>query len=92
MPVPYRGLVEAMTNVSNAQDKSFAAESIPPKCSTIEVQLAEWKHLFDAIDPLPFRGQYSNVADRDAGRADWQDLSRGAKDDRGQPRPASRTS
>jgi hypothetical protein len=60
-----------MTCVSTAKDEPSAGDRIPPKWSIIEVQLAEWTQLFDAIDPLPFRDRYSNVADRDAWRGDW---------------------
>ena len=68
-----------MTSVSTAKDKPSAGDLIPPKCPIIDVHLAECKQLFDAIDPLPFRGRYSNVADRDAWRGDWQDVSPGVE-------------
>jgi hypothetical protein len=55
--------------------QTFAGDRISPKCSIIEVRLGEWKQLFDAIAPLPFLDRYSNVADRDAWRGDWQDVS-----------------
>jgi hypothetical protein len=32
-----------------------AGDPIPPKCSVIEVHVAELRQLFDAIDPSPFR-------------------------------------
>src|SRR5215471_13853896 len=44
-----------MTNVSSAMDKTSAGDTIPPKCSVIEVHVGELKQLFDAIDPSPFR-------------------------------------
>ena len=44
-----------MTSTSNAQDKDFAGDPIPPKCALIEVHVGELKQLFDAIDPSPFR-------------------------------------
>src|SRR5215469_13971745 len=44
-----------MTNVSSAKDKPSAGDTIPPKCSVIEVHDGELKQLFDAIDPSPFR-------------------------------------
>src|SRR5215471_1652458 len=44
-----------MTNVSSAKDKPSAGDTIPPKCSVIEVHVGELKHLFDAIVPSPFR-------------------------------------
>src|SRR5262245_14372878 len=36
-------------------DKPSAGDLIPPKCSIIEIHVAELKQLFDAIDPSPFR-------------------------------------
>ena len=44
-----------MTDASIAKDKPSAGDSIPPKCSIIEVHVGELKQLFDAIDPSPFR-------------------------------------
>jgi hypothetical protein len=44
-----------MASASSANDKSFAGDSIPPKCAVIEVHVGELKQLFDAIDPSPFR-------------------------------------
>jgi len=44
-----------MTSVSTAMDKTSAGDTIPPKCSVIEVHVGELKQLFDAIDPSPFR-------------------------------------
>ena len=44
-----------MTNVSATKEKASAGDSIPPKCSVIEVHVGELKQLFDAIDPSPFR-------------------------------------
>lgn len=36
-------------------NKPSAGDPIPPKCSIIEVHVAELRQLFDAIDPSPFR-------------------------------------
>jgi hypothetical protein len=44
-----------MTNASTTKEKTSAGDSIPPKCSVIEVHVGELKQLFDAIDPSPFR-------------------------------------
>lgn len=43
-----------MTSLTS-EDKPSAGDPIPPKCSIIEVHVAELKQLFDAIDPSPFR-------------------------------------
>ena len=45
----------AMTNIPTTKEKASAGDSIPPKCSVIEVHVGELKQLFDAIDPSPFR-------------------------------------
>jgi len=47
--------MNAMTDISRAQDKVSAGDPIPPKCAVIEVHIGELKQLFDAIDPSPFR-------------------------------------
>src|SRR5947207_3037720 len=47
--------INAMTDISRAQDKVSAGDPIPPKCAVIEVHIGELKQLFDAIDPSPFR-------------------------------------
>jgi hypothetical protein len=44
-----------MTNLPTAKDQASAGDTIPPKCSIIEIHVAELKQLFDAIDPSPFR-------------------------------------
>lgn len=44
-----------MTNSITNTDKPSAGDPIPPKCSVIEVHVAELRQLFDAIDPSPFR-------------------------------------
>jgi hypothetical protein len=44
-----------MVNTSTTKDKPSAGDTIPPKCSVIEVHVSELKQLFDAIDPSPFR-------------------------------------
>src|SRR5262249_20550106 len=44
-----------MTNLPTARDQASAGDTIPPKCSIIEIHVAELKQLFDAIDPSPFR-------------------------------------
>jgi len=44
-----------MTNLPTAKDQASAGDTIPPKCSVIEIHVAELKQLFDAIDPSPFR-------------------------------------
>ena len=44
-----------MTSLPTAKDKPSAGDPIPPKCSIIEIHVAELKQLFDAIDPSPFR-------------------------------------
>ena len=36
-------------------ETSAAGDEIPADCTIIEVQVAEWRHLFNAIDPAPFR-------------------------------------
>lgn len=46
-----------MTTLSTTKDKPSAGDPIPPKCSIIEVHVAELKQLFDAIDPSPFRNR-----------------------------------
>jgi hypothetical protein len=42
-----------VTNLS--KDKASAGDPIPAKCAVIEVHVGELRHLFDAIDPSPFR-------------------------------------
>ena len=83
--------VEAMTGLPTAKDVHSAADRSSPKCLIIEVHLAQWKKLLNAIDPLPFRDRYTNVTDPDAWRGDWQvvSLRAGAKEDRRPPRPKS---
>lgn len=44
-----------MTDISRAHGKISVGDSIPPKCSVIEVLVGELKQLFNAIDPSPFR-------------------------------------
>jgi hypothetical protein len=44
-----------LTNASETKDKASAGDTIPPKCSVIEVHVGELKQLFNAIDPSPFR-------------------------------------
>jgi hypothetical protein len=44
-----------MTNASGTNDKPSAGDTLPPKCSVIEVHVGELKQLFNAIDPSPFR-------------------------------------
>jgi len=44
-----------MTNASGTNDRPSAGDTIPPKCSVIEVHVGELKQLFNAIDPSPFR-------------------------------------
>src|SRR5690348_18343848 len=46
-----------MTNTSGTNDKPSAGDPIPPKCSVIEVHVAELKQLFNSIDPSPFRNK-----------------------------------
>src|SRR6266567_558668 len=43
--------INAMTDISRAQDKVSAGDPIPPKCAVIEVHIGELKQMFDAIDP-----------------------------------------
>lgn len=43
------------TGASATDGKPSAGDSIPPKCSIIEVHVAELKQLFNSIDPSPFR-------------------------------------
>lgn len=43
-----------MTNLSD-KNKPSAGDTIPAKCSVIEVHIGELRQLFDAIDPSPFR-------------------------------------
>ena len=38
-------------------DKVSAGDTIPPKCSVIEVHVGELKQLFNSIDPSPFRNK-----------------------------------
>src|SRR5579872_644695 len=45
------------TNTSATGDKPSAGDPIPPKCSVIEVHVAELKQLFNSIDPSPFRNK-----------------------------------
>ncbi len=44
-----------MEAVNDNDARPAAGDPIPPKCSLIEVRVAELKQLFNAIDPSPFR-------------------------------------
>jgi hypothetical protein len=44
-----------MASLPTPQGKPSAGDSIPPRCSVIEIHVSELKQLFDAIDPSPFR-------------------------------------
>src|SRR6201988_724663 len=44
-----------MTSPSGTHDKPSAGDPLPLKCSVIEVHVGEWKQLFNAIGPSPFR-------------------------------------
>ena len=46
-----------MTNASGTNDKPSAGDPLPPRCSVIEVHVAELKQLFNSIDPSPFRNK-----------------------------------
>ena len=64
------------TAASANDGKASAGDSIPPKCSIIEVHVGELKQLFNSIDPSPFRNR---DLDRDAEEfiVDWaKDLPR----------------
>ena len=41
----------------SANDKRYAGDPIPRKCSVIEVHVGELKQLFNSIDPSPFRNK-----------------------------------
>jgi hypothetical protein len=44
-----------MTNIHPTDGRNSAGDPLPPKCTVIEVHVAELKQLFNAIDPSPFR-------------------------------------
>jgi len=44
-----------MDGANEITARPTAGDPIPPKCSLIEVRVAELKQLFNAIDPSPFR-------------------------------------
>ena len=46
-----------MTSPSGTNDKPSAGDPLPPRCSVIEVHVAELKQLFNSIDPSPFRNK-----------------------------------
>ena len=46
-----------MTSPFGTNDKPSAGDLLPPRCSVIEVHVAELKQLFNSIDPSPFRNK-----------------------------------
>jgi len=46
-----------MTAVSKGNDAHSAGDPLPPRCTLIEVHVAELKQLFNSIDPSPFRNK-----------------------------------
>lgn len=46
-----------MTTVSATKEGHTAGDPLPPKCTVIEVHVAELKQLFNSIDPSPFRNK-----------------------------------
>src|SRR5207244_11863115 len=51
------GYPRPMTSPSGTNDKPSAGDPLPPRCSVIEVHVAELKQLFNSIDPSPFRNR-----------------------------------